>query len=93
MVHGRRDVDPTLMDLLRQIAPRLEVVDIAQRRGLPIEEVTEDEAEEVGEQVPDLEQGDEIFLRALTRVNAKPHISILLIMMESLILIIVGMDL
>lgn len=73
MVCGSRDVGPTVMDLLRQIAARLEAVETAQRRGRPIEDVSEDEVEEVGEQVPDIEQGDGRFLRAMTRVNAKPH--------------------
>lgn len=60
------------MDVLRQIATKFEAIVIAQRRGRPIKYVSEDEAEEIV-QFLDLEEGDEGFLRTLTRVNVKPH--------------------
>ena len=44
MVRGRgNNVDNVILDQLRQIATRLDVVQIAQRRGAHLEDVSDDE--------------------------------------------------
>ena len=45
MVHGRgNNVDNAILDQLRQISGRLDVVETAQRRGAHLEDVSDDEA-------------------------------------------------
>lgn len=54
----------------------MEVVEIAQRRGRHIEDVSEDEGEEAPvEQVNPsaVDPDEERFLRVLSRANTKPH--------------------
>ena len=43
MVHGRRNVDNVILDQLRQIAARLDVVETTQRRGAHFDDVSHDE--------------------------------------------------
>ena len=44
MVHGReKNVDNAILDQLRQIIDKLDVVEIAQRRGAHLEDVSDDE--------------------------------------------------
>lgn len=62
--------------MLRQIAARLEVVEIAQRRGRHLEDVSDDEIEEEhanAKPSPVMDQGEEIFLKALTSLKSTPH--------------------
>ena len=44
MVQGRGNDDTAIFDTLRQISARLDVVDIAQRRGAHLDDVSDDEA-------------------------------------------------
>ena len=44
MVHGRRNVDNAILDQLRKIAARLDVLEMAQRRGAHLDDVSNDEA-------------------------------------------------
>ena len=45
MVHGRgNNVDNAILDQLRQIAARLDAVEIAQRRGAHLEDVSDEVA-------------------------------------------------
>lgn len=72
--HG--NVDPSMMEMLRGIATQLEVVEMTQRRGQHVEDVSDDEEEVVEEQganplTNDLDE--ERFIRALSRVNTQPH--------------------
>ena len=68
MVHGRRNVDNAILDQLRQIAARLDAVEIAQRRGAHLDDVGDDE-EEAPNHNPKLEedQDEERLLRVLSR--------------------------
>ena len=43
MAGGRGNVDNAILDTLRQIAARLDVVEIAQRRQAHIDDVSDDE--------------------------------------------------
>ena len=43
MVHGRGNVDNAIMDMLRQITTKLEVIETMQRRCVHLEDVTHDE--------------------------------------------------
>ena len=44
MAHGRgNNVDNAILDQLRQIAARLDAMEIAQRRGAHLEDVSDDE--------------------------------------------------
>ena len=44
MVCGRRNVDNAILDQLRQITARLDIVQIAQRRGAHLDDMSDDEA-------------------------------------------------
>ena len=65
------------MDQLRQIATILDVVEIAQRRGVHLEDETDDEAVALN---PNLEleedQDEEILLRLLSRAHSKPTVEV-----------------
>ena len=43
MVRGRGNVDNAILDQLRQIVARLDVVEIAQRKGEHLDDVSDDE--------------------------------------------------
>ena len=43
MVRGRGNDDNEILDTLRQIAARLDVVEISQRRGAHLDDVSDDE--------------------------------------------------
>ena len=43
MVHGRGNFDNVVLDTLRQIKTRLDVMEIVQRRGAHLEDVSDDE--------------------------------------------------
>ena len=43
MVHGRGNNDNAILDQLRQISARLDVVEIAQRRGEHLDDISDDE--------------------------------------------------
>lgn len=73
MVWGSRDVDPTITDMLRHILATLEAVETTQRRGKCIIDYVSNEESKEDIIVNDenvLEQGDELFLIDLTRVNS-----------------------
>ena len=72
MVQGRGNVDTIIMDMLRQIAARLDVVEIAQRRGAHLDDVSDNEAMTPN---PNLnleeDQNEERLLRVLSRADSK----------------------
>ena len=45
MVRGRGNADNAIIDMLRQIATRLEAVETTQRRGVHFEDVSDEEEE------------------------------------------------
>ena len=60
------------MDQLRQIVARLDVVEIAQRRGVHLEDVSDDEAATPNHNPkPKEDQDEERLLRVLSRENSK----------------------
>ena len=73
MARGRGNVDNAILDTLRQITARLDVVEIAQRRVAHLDYVSGDE---VVTPNPDLEpkedQDEARLLRVLCRENSKP---------------------
>ena len=73
MVHGRGNADNVILDQLRQIAARLDVMETAQRRGEHLEYVSDDEVAAPNHN-PKLEedQDEERLLRVVSRENSKP---------------------
>lgn len=74
---GPRGAEPEVVEALIAITARLEAIEMAQRRGVHIEDISEDEEERVverGDKVnqPELDQGEERFIKAITRINSKP---------------------
>lgn len=60
------------MDMLRQIAARLEVVEATQRRGVHLEDVSDDEEVAPNYNLePEVEQDEEMLLRFLFGVNSR----------------------
>ena len=78
MVHGRgNNVDNAILDQLRQIVARLDVVEIAQRRGENFYDLNDDEAVEPNHNPePKEDQDEEILLRVLTKAHLKPSIEV-----------------
>lgn len=72
MVQGRGDANNAIMDMLRQIVVRLEVVETAQRRGVHLDDVSDEEEAVAPYPEPRVEQDEERHLRALSRANSKP---------------------
>ena len=68
MVHGRGNTDNAILDQLRQIEAKLDVVEIAQRRGAHLDDISDDE-EAAPNHNPKLEedQDEERLLRVLSR--------------------------
>ena len=64
MVRGRgNNVDNAILDQLRQIAARLDVVETAQRRGARLEDVSDDEVAAPNHNPePEKDQDEEILL-------------------------------
>ena len=78
MVHGRgNNVVNALLSQLRQIATRLDFVEIAQRRGAHLDDISDDE-EVPPKHNPELEedQDEERLLRVLFREHSKPTIEV-----------------
>ena len=78
MVHGRENnVDNDILDQLRQIIARLDVVEIAQRRGAHLDDVSDDEALALNHNPePEGDQDEERLLRVLSRVNSMPTLEV-----------------
>ena len=76
MVCGRgNNVDNYILDHLRHIATRLDVVGTTQRRGVHLDDVSDDEiATPNHDPEPKEDQHEERFLRVLSRENSKPAI-------------------
>ena len=73
MFRGRGNVDNAILDTLRQIVAKLDVVEIAQRRGAHLDDVSDDEEATPNHNLePEEDQDEEILLRVLTRVHSKP---------------------
>ena len=77
MVCGKGNVDYAILDQLRKIEDRLDVVEIAQRRGAHLEDVSDDE---VVAPNPNLkleeDQDKERLLRVLSREHLKPIVEV-----------------
>ena len=77
MVCGRGNVDNAILDQLRQITARLDVVKIAQRRGVHLEDVSDNEVVDPNHNLkPKEDQDEERLLRVLTRENSKPIVEV-----------------
>ena len=78
MVCGRGNhVDNTILDRLRQIAARLDAMEIAQRRGAHLEDVSDDEAATPNHNLePKEDQDEERLLRVLSRAYSKPAVEV-----------------
>ena len=78
MVRGRRNVDNAILDTLRQIAARLDVVETTQRRGTHLDEVSDDEAIAPNFNLePKEDQDEEIQLRVLSIAHSKPIVEVI----------------
>ena len=77
MIRGRGNANNAILDTLRQIAARLDAMEIAQRRGVHLEDVSDDE---VVAPNPSLEleedQDEERLLRLFSRAHSKPIIEV-----------------
>ena len=78
MVRGRgNNVDNAILDQLRQIAARLDVVETSQRRGAHLDDVSDDEAVAPNPNLELEEDQDEArLLRVLSRLNSKISVEV-----------------
>jgi hypothetical protein len=77
MVCGRGNVDNAILDTLRQIATRLDAMEIAQRRGPHLNDVSDDEAIAPNPNPKPKEDQDEArLLRVLSRENSKSSMEV-----------------
>ena len=77
MVRARGNVDNAILDTLRQIVARLDVVKTAQRRVAHLDDVSDDEAIAPNPNPECKEDQDEArSLRLLSRENSKPTIEV-----------------
>ena len=78
MVHERgNNVDNAILDQLRQIAARLDAVEIAQRRGAHLDDVSDDEAVAPNSNPePEEDQDEARLLRVFSRANSKPAVEV-----------------
>lgn len=76
---ARGNANSAMMEMLRGIVARLDAIEMTQRRGRPVDVVSDEEVEEKEgrerEDQPGLDQGEERFIKALTRANTKPHLN------------------
>ena len=79
MVHGRgNNVDNAILDQLRKITARLDVVEISQRRRAHLDDVSDDEAATSNHNLePEEDQDEERLLRVLSRAKSKPTIEVI----------------
>ena len=76
MVRGR-NVDNVIIDTLRQIVARLDVVETNKRRGAHLDDVSDDEANVPNPNPkPEEDQDEARLLRVLSKANAKPTIEV-----------------
>ena len=77
MVQRRGNSDNAILDMLRQIAARLDVVETAPRRATHLDEVSHDEAMIPNPNPkPKEDQDEERLLRVLSRAHSKPVVEI-----------------
>lgn len=77
MVRGRGNVDNVVLDTLRQIAARLDVVETTQRRGVHLDDVSDDESAAPNPNLePEEDQDEARLLRVLSRANSKPVVEV-----------------
>ena len=78
MVRGRgNNVDNAILDWLRQIAAKLDVVETTQRRGAHLEDVSDDEVAAPNyNPEPEHDQDKERLLQVLSRENSKPIVEV-----------------
>ena len=75
MVHGRRNANNAILDQIRQIAFRLDVVETTQRRGEHLDDVSDDEVATPNHNPkPEEDQDEERLLRVLSRAHSKPDV-------------------
>ena len=73
----RRNVDNIIIDTLRQIVAKLDAIEIVQRRGAHLDDVSDDEANVPNPNLELEEDHDEArLLIVLSRANSKPAIKV-----------------
>ena len=76
MVQGR-NVDNVILDILRQIIARLDVLEITQRSGAHLDDVSDNDVVSPNPNPkPEEDQDEERLLRVLTREHSKPIIEV-----------------
>lgn len=75
---ARGNVDPVVIEMLRGITARLKAIEMDQRRGRHVEDVSDAEEEEVaseelGVNPPTNDLDNERFIKSLTRVNTTQY--------------------
>ena len=77
MVQGRGNVDNAILDTLRQIVARLDVVETTHRRGPHLDDVSDDEGLALNPKPEPKEDQDEArLLRVFSRENSKPVVEV-----------------
>ena len=77
MVCGRGNIDNSILDQLRQITARLDHVEIAQRRGAHLDDVSDEEEASPNHNLePEEDKDEERLLRVLSRENSKPIVEV-----------------
>ena len=80
MVRGRgNNVDNAILDQLRQITTKLDVVETTQRRGAHLDDVSDDEAATPNHNTePEEDEDEERLLQVLSRENSKLVVEVVL---------------
>ena len=77
MVQGRGIIDNVMLDTLKQTEARLDTIEIAQRRGEHLDDVSDDEVVAPNPNLePKEDQDEERLLRVLSRENSKPAVKV-----------------
>lgn len=76
MVQGRGNVDNTIMDMLRQISTRLDLVETTQRRVVHLDDSSDDEVVVASNHELEIQEDEERLLRVLSRENYKPFVEV-----------------
>ena len=77
MVKGRGNVDNSILDTLRQIEARLDGVEIIQRRGAHLNDVSDDEAVAPNPNLePEEDQDEARLFKLLSRENLNPIVEL-----------------
>lgn len=77
MVQGRGDADNSIMDMLRQITKRLEGIEIVQKRGVHLDDVSDDEEVVPNPNPePEIKQDEDRLPKVFSRENSRPTIEV-----------------